>query len=106
MKRFLNIYFILFLVFVGFFAHRLSKFPDPEVLPLPYIIAPEKNIPAEIEKAHILIMGDQLAGKLAEYTDAIIDHLSANQKTPLRLFNWARPGESLARTLQKIKSLV
>ncbi len=84
---------------------RLSN-PVQTGTPLPYVL--RANYAGEArraEKSNILLVGDRLGAKLAPFLDALVRETQGRLAEPLTVYNWAREGEGLHRTLAKIKSL-
>ncbi len=74
--------------------------------PLPYVLRANYALEArEAEKSSILIVGDRQGVKLASFMDALVEATKEKLGEPLRVYNWARKGEGLHRTLAKIKFL-
>ncbi len=77
-----------------------------EQVPKPYILNVEYSSEThKAEKSNILITGDRLGANLTQYIDSLIDRTRDKLEKPLKVYNWARRGEGLHRTLAKVKSL-
>lgn len=78
-----------------------------QILPLPYEFAENKEFEGakRAQNAHILILGDRMAESLNPYLEMINTQLAQSLREPLRIFNWAQPGEALHRTLAKVRGL-
>ena len=73
---------------------------------LPYVLRANYTLEAQkAEKSSILIVGDRLGVKLASFMDTLVEETKENLGEPLRVYNWARKGEGLHRTLAKMKFL-
>jgi len=74
--------------------------------PYPYTLNFTPELPyAEIDQAHVLIVGDRLAKKLPERLAPILKELSANLREPLKLVDISEEGEGLFRTIHKLRSI-
>lgn len=73
-----------------------------QIKPYPYSFTHHPIVDPKILKADILIVGDRSAIGLEDQIGAI---QSLKIKDSLKIFNWARKGEGLHRTLHKLKRL-
>ncbi|MGZ3788536.1 MAG: hypothetical protein ACXVLQ_08445 [Bacteriovorax sp.] len=108
-KKFFGILLIIVLLSAGLLYWKLSS-KRTLITPYPYSFnanAVNAFLPEikEAESAKILIVGDRMAGALANYTPELENALSKNFKSPPKIYNWSRPHEGLHRTLFKLKSL-
>lgn len=105
MKKVKVVILLLILSVVGYGGWRYSKNP-PQVYPFPYLLeaVPSEEI-EQAENADIVIVGDSAGVYLNPYLEEFRERASSQLKDPLKVYNWARRGETLAHVIQKIKSL-
>ena len=73
--------------------------------PFPSVTKVSKDEIKLAEEANILLIGSDLASSIVPIIENIAEKYSSKFKTPLKVYNWARTGEGVHRTYQKIKSL-
>jgi hypothetical protein len=107
MLRLLKLTFLTLSVLIGAFIFWQVQQRPTQILPLPYQFADNhsyENI-QKAQNAHILILGDRMAESLNPYLDMVNNQLAQSLREPLRIFNWAKTGEGLHRTLAKVRAL-
>ncbi len=98
--------FLLLPISIVFFIIYKYKTVPTQVIPYPYLLQTEDNIPKKaIGQAHVLIVGDRMGKALERFTPELITNLSKDLKEPIKVFNWSENREGLHRTLAKLKSL-
>lgn len=83
-----------------------------------FIIMPTRTVPYpyvfdkkewdgldEANRAQVLLIGDRMGHQLAPYLKAINDAIDPMLREPLRVYSWARQGEGLHRSLERLKQL-
>ncbi len=105
MKSFILIILSSLLVALALFFYSARNAPI-QIIPYPYLISisPAEDLHAA-EDANILLVGDRLGVSFNRFTAELIQELSSNIKTPLKLHSWAFEGEGLHRTLARLKQL-
>lgn len=96
---------ILILGLVAYGAWRFSQNPD-QVYPYPYQMGDFP--PGEVEEAQnadVLIVGDSAGVYLSPHLKEFREKTASDLKEPLKIYNWAREGETLAHVLRKVKAL-
>ncbi len=90
---------------VAYGAWRFSQNPQ-QIYPYPYQMGAFN--PQELElasEADVLIVGDSAGVYLEPYLKVFREKTAPHLKEPLKIYNWARSGETLAHVLKKVKSL-
>lgn len=105
LKKIKMIFLLLVIAVVGYAGWRYSENPQ-QVYPYPYTLEaiPQDEL-AQAMEAQILIVGDSAGTYLDPYLEEFVGRASANLKNPLKVYNWARQGETLAHVFHKIKAL-
>lgn len=104
MKKFLSFTIVIaFLGSIGFLAYRYKKNPESQI-PYPYIFQ-SNTYDKNISEAPILIIGDRLGKRLANYSQFMADIISSNLSKKVKIISLAEDGEGLHRTLEKIKTM-
>lgn len=78
------------------------------VAPYPYVMGPynlDTATSEKISKSSVLIIGDRMAGKLANFREKLSQLTSKNLREPLEVFDWSKKREGLHRTINKLKTL-
>ena len=101
---------LLFLLTLSFFFglkfyKKYEKNPV-KITPYPFqIVEDYKNQTSTVERASVVIVGDQMGHGLNTYLPGLIQDISSNLAEVIKVFNWSRKIEGMHRTLSKIKSL-
>jgi hypothetical protein len=104
-KKILFLTILILIAFVGVFSfERISKNPE-SLIPYPYKFDQSVTTPIDSENIPILIIGDRLAFQLASYKDYLAEKISINLTKKVKILSMAQKGESLHRTLQRVKRL-
>lgn len=104
MKKILITFVILPLLAVsGFLGHRFTQ-NTSQITPYPFVFS-EKLLPAEQKFAPIAIVGDSMAVRLASFIPKMQSILSENLSKPIAINDYSSPGETIHRTLQKLKEI-
>lgn len=102
---------ILVLVLLAAIALGVKFYITPlRLIPYPYELSTskDKSFDDELkkaEKAKVLIIGDQMGLELNKNLQDLEVQTQETLKTNINFFNWSKENESLARSLQKLKSL-
>ena len=105
MKKFLLISLIISIIF-GLKVYKKYEKNPVNITPYPFHIVEDykKQIPI-VERASVVIVGDQMGHNLNTYLPSLIKDISSNLAEVIKVFNWSRKNEGMHRTLSKIKSL-
>lgn len=104
-KKIKGIILLILIASIGYGVWRFFQNPA-QVYPFPYRLGaiPESEI-QEAQAADILVVGDSAGTYLSPYLKQFIERTSEDLREPLKIYNWAREGETLAHVLKKVKSL-
>ena len=105
MKIFLLLSLTLSIIF-GLKVYKKYEKNPVNITPYPFHIVEDykKQIPI-VERASVVIVGDQMGHNLNTYLPSLIKDISSNLAEVIKVFNWSRKNEGMHRTLSKIKSL-
>jgi hypothetical protein len=99
---------IILLILISSFGYGIWRvFSNPnQVYPYPYIVGVlDQEEINNASQCDVLILGDSAGVYLNNFLEEFRTKTASELKKPLKVFNWARKGETLAHTLKKAKSL-
>lgn len=106
MKKVKVIILLLLIASFGFGVFRILSNPN-QSYPYPYTMGELKlDEITSASKADVLIIGDSAGVYIAPFLEDFKSQTSNELKRPLKIFNWARKGETLAHSLKKVQSLL
>lgn len=105
MKKLFLITFALCIIAGSYLIHKRYTSNVNSVIPVPYVFKKELYQDIDLKNVPIVIIGDRLAYKLGSFTNLMAQKISLNLSKKVKIYSLAQKGESLHRTLKKIKSL-
>ncbi|GEM_PF-2255545 len=105
MKKVKTIILLILIASFGYGIWRVFSNPN-QVYPYPYIVGElDQEEINNASQCDVLILGDSAGVYLNNFLEDFRTKTGSELKKPLKVFNWARKGETLAHTLKKAKSL-
>ena len=104
MKKILLTFIILVIASIGYLYKFRYLEDKTSIGPMPFEFSPGAYAPIKVD-APILIVGDMMAQRLSKFKELLENSLAKNYTQGIKVESIATEGESIYRTLHKIKSL-